>query len=374
MATNGYVFCGITTVVVVSRILYKVFGTAVGMGADDWSILVAHLFAIALTVVGTYGLADHGMGRDIWTISFDEITQVLQFLYMVELFYFLSISLLKMSILFFYMRIFTTPGTTKILWGTQAFNVLFTLSCCFAIIFQCTPVDYAWTRWDGEHQGTCLEFNPIVWTVAVVGIALDLWMLAIPLHTLRGLNLGTRKKIGVALMFIVGTLYVQIWTLSLQNPLPSPSACPYADNLRAVSCRVTIVSIFRLATLTKFANSQNITWDSWEASFVSGIEIGLGTICASMPTARAAFSRCLSVMRTRTDSQYHFSQNNMKQGSGKRSRQAGEEIDMTHRSRTWSQLESTESGDIDEESLVQRKDGELSVKNYSGVVERQVPF
>ena len=225
MATNGYVFCGITSVVVVSRVLYKVFGTAAGMGADDWSIVVAHLFAVALTVVGTYGLADHGMGKDIWTISFDDITEVLQFLYMVEVFYFLSISCLKMSILFFYMRIFTTPGTTKILWATQAFNALFTFSCCMAIIFQCTPIDFAWTRWDGEHQGKCLDFNPIVWTIAVVGIALDLWMLAIPLHTLRGLNLGTRKKIGVALMFIVGTLYVQIRSLltrCFQVPSPRP--------------------------------------------------------------------------------------------------------------------------------------------------------
>ena len=190
--------------------LYKIFGTGVGLASDDWSIAAAHIFGVGLTVVGAYGLAGHGMGTDIWTIPFDQITTLLQFMYMGELFYLLSIGCLKMSILFFYMRIFTTPGTTKILWATQGFNALFSLTSVLVTVFQCLPVDYAWTRWDGEHQGTCVNFNALVWTIAVVNIALDLWMLAVPLHTLRGLNLGWKKKLGVALMFCVGALYVQI--------------------------------------------------------------------------------------------------------------------------------------------------------------------
>lgn len=39
-----------------------------------------------------------------------------------------------------------------------------------------------------------------------MSIALDVWMLAIPLWQLRGLKLHWKKKIGVAAMFIVGTL------------------------------------------------------------------------------------------------------------------------------------------------------------------------
>ncbi len=72
--------------------------------------------------------------------------------------------------------------------------------------FQCRPIDYFWSRWDGEHQGTCVNFNAIGWANAIVGITLDLWMLAIPLNKLRGLKLSWKKKLGVTLMFCVGTL------------------------------------------------------------------------------------------------------------------------------------------------------------------------
>lgn len=39
-----------------------------------------------------------------------------------------------------------------------------------------------------------------------MSIALDLWILAIPLWQLRSLKMHWKKKVGVALMFCVGTL------------------------------------------------------------------------------------------------------------------------------------------------------------------------
>lgn len=97
---------------------------------------------------------------------------------------------------------------------------------------------------------------------------------------------------------------------------------------------------------------------------ISGTEIGLGTICACMPAARAAFTRCLSRIKGSSPSQYYFSQHNMNQGSGRVGRQTGEEIDIgTVRSRRWSQLPCTESGDTDDENLVQGRGREHSAKS-----------
>ncbi len=104
------------------------------------------------------------------------------------------------------MRIFNTPGTTKLLWASHAFNALFGLTCSFVAIFQCSPLNYVWYQWDGEHEGTCLNVNGLVWTNAIVGITLDFWVLAIPLNKLRSLNLGWKKKVAVGLMFCAGTL------------------------------------------------------------------------------------------------------------------------------------------------------------------------
>ena len=196
----------ITGIFVLGRMLFKAYGTDGGLWWDDWTILATHTCGIGLSVIGIYGLAGHGLGKDIWTLPFDDITILLQFFYFSEVFYLLNITLLKMSILFFYMRLFTTPGTKKVLWVSQIFNGLFGLACVLVAIFQCRPIDYFWSRWDGEHQGTCLNFNAIGWTNAIVGITLDLWMLAIPLNKLRGLSLSWKKKAGVTLMLCAGTL------------------------------------------------------------------------------------------------------------------------------------------------------------------------
>jgi hypothetical protein len=73
-------------------------------------------------------------------------------------------------------------------------------------IFQCRPISYYWSGWDGEHQGTCLNVNGLAWSNAAISIVLDGWMLALPISQLFGLQLHWKKKIGVAMMFVVGTL------------------------------------------------------------------------------------------------------------------------------------------------------------------------
>lgn len=47
-----------------------------------------------------------------------------------------------------------------------------------------------------------------------------------------------------------------------------------------------MVSIIRLQSLVTFANSSNLTYDNWDVNFWSTIEIGVGIICACMPTMR----------------------------------------------------------------------------------------
>lgn len=52
-----------------------------------------------------------------------------------------------------------------------------------------------------------------------------------------------------------------------------------------------MVSILRLRSLVHFANSTNPTWDNWEVSNWSVIEINVGIICATLPTTRLLLVR-----------------------------------------------------------------------------------
>ncbi|KAF9869957.1 CFEM domain-containing protein [Colletotrichum karsti] len=243
-------------VFVVIRLVHKIFASAGVLGADDWFILATLGSGIPGTVINTHGFAANGLGKDIWTVPFDRITDFGYWFFVMEPMYFAQVTLLKMSLLFFYMRIFSHNKLVRnLIWATVTFNAVFGVTFIFVAVFQCTPISFYWTKWDNEHPGTCLDINAIAWANAGISIVLDFWMLILPLSQIRGLNLHWKKKIGVAMMFFVGTF-------------------------------VTVVSILRLQSLVAFAKSQNPTWDQFEVATWSTVEINTGIICACMPSVR----------------------------------------------------------------------------------------
>ncbi|KAH8884971.1 putative PTH11-type G-protein coupled receptor protein [Thozetella sp. PMI_491] len=278
---------------VVLRFGFKLWAR-LAISSDDWWILITLLAGIPSTVVVVHGTTVNGLGKDIWTVPFDSITKFGFFFYILELLYFIQITVLKMSLMFFFLRIFPSPPVRRLLWGTVAFNVVYCLSFVLIGIFQCRPIDFYWTKWDGEHEGTCLNINALVWSNAAVSIALDVWMLAIPLWQLHGLNLQWKKKVGVGLMFCVGTF-------------------------------VTVMSVLRLQSLVTFANSMNPTWDQFGASFWTVIELNVGIICTCMPTLRLILVRMFPVLGANSrNGYYNNTDNNARSGGHSRGHTAEE--------------------------------------------------
>jgi glucan phosphoethanolaminetransferase (alkaline phosphatase superfamily) len=195
----------ITGIFVFQRFATKLFWK-LPLGLDDLFILLVMCFAIPSITINSYGLAPNGMGRDIWTLTADQITHFGMFFYIMAILYFALQTTLKLSMLFFYLRIFPTRNVRRLLWGTVAFTILFGLVFVFVAIFQCKPVNYFWTKWDGEHVGTCADVNAITVSSAAINIALDIWIMGVPLSQLKQMNLDWRKKIGVGMMFSVGVL------------------------------------------------------------------------------------------------------------------------------------------------------------------------
>ncbi len=56
------------------------------------------------------------------------------------------------------------------------------------------------------------------------------------------------------------------------------------------------MSILRLQSLVTFSNSQNPTWDQFDVSLWSIIEINVGIICTCMPTFRLILVRLFPVL------------------------------------------------------------------------------
>jgi len=196
----------ISAVFAIIRLIYKGFFTIAEFGLDDWFILIALITGLTCCCINVVGVGAYGLGRDVWTLQAAEVTKFVEFFYILEVMYFAEVALLKLSMLFFFQRIFPGREVRQVIWGTIVFNTLYGLVFVFVAIFQCSPVSFYWESWDGEHEGKCVNINALGWANAAISIVLDIWMLAIPLFQLAHLKLAWKKKVGVALMFGVGTL------------------------------------------------------------------------------------------------------------------------------------------------------------------------
>ncbi|KAK6850552.1 hypothetical protein PG987_000186 [Apiospora arundinis] len=270
--TISITFGSLSGFFVLVRLAFKLFVLKTDVGMDDWAVLATVMAGIPSSVINTHGVVSNGLGKDVWTLRDDQITNFGKFFYILEILYFFQVSLVKLSLLFFYMRIFPGREIRRLLWATVAFNCLFGMSFSLVAVFQCSPIPFYWEKWDGLHQGTCFDINAMGWSNAAISISLDIWMLAIP-------PMAAEKKIGVAAMFSVGTF-------------------------------VTIVSILRLRSLVHFAESRNPTWDQFEVANWSTIEINTGIICACMPSIRLLLVRLFPKVlggSTNGKSQYYAS-------------------------------------------------------------------
>ncbi|KAK4233325.1 hypothetical protein C8A03DRAFT_38969 [Achaetomium macrosporum] len=262
--TTNIVLAVISSATVLVRLGFKLSVTH-NVSLDDYVVFFLILVGVPSVVITHYGTVPNGLGRDIWTLTPQNITDFLFNFYLMAIFYFVQVMLVKLCLLLFYLRIFPSQTVRSLLWGTVAFDIVFGIIFFFLAIFQCSPISYFWQSWDGEHEGKCLNINAIAWANAGISIALDLWMLAVPLAQIKTLNLHWKKKIGVGLMFCVGTF-------------------------------VTVVSIIRLQALVTFGKSSNATWDNFPVSLWSTVEINVGIICTCMPTLRLLLVRLFPVL------------------------------------------------------------------------------
>lgn len=119
------------------------------------------------------------------------------------MFYISSLSVTKISILLFYNRIFVSRWFLIAVRIVMASVVLYGVAFVLALAFQCYPVRAVWDR---TLDHTCINTLAIAYACAAISIFQDLLILALPIPELIGLQVSTRKRINVMVMFGVGLL------------------------------------------------------------------------------------------------------------------------------------------------------------------------
>jgi hypothetical protein len=182
--------------------------------------------------------------------------------------------LTKISIIFLYLRIF--PKTVSARFSYVSWAVIAgLLSYCVGFLvysgFQCAPISYFWTQWDGEHKGYCNNFQ-----------------LAVYLNS--GFNMQVLSRHRSACIKLIRISFFDLIVCFL--PVPKLIAIQVKDKQRKagvvltflVGLFVTTCSMVRLKYLSHIDETTNPTYDYTAISLWSGIECEVGVICACMPT------------------------------------------------------------------------------------------
>ncbi|KAH8594252.1 hypothetical protein B0O99DRAFT_458955, partial [Bisporella sp. PMI_857] len=221
-------------------------------GLDDWIMVAAQVFtlgtAVAIGIESRYGL-----GRHVWTIPKEETIPYLKAFYASILLYNFALSLVKISILLQYRRIFTAPAMQK----TCVFGLVVIICWAITQIFLnamiCIPVA---SFWDPTIQGKCIPFLPIWFTYAIFNIITDFSIFILPFPAIKSLHLPQKQKIILFIIFALGLF----------------------------TCAI---SLYRIQFLKVAAKSTDPTWDNVNAATWSLLELSLAAVTASLPTLRA---------------------------------------------------------------------------------------
>lgn len=124
--------------------------------------------------------------------------------YIVLIFYVVTNGIVKLSILAFYLRIFTVSRRFTVLcWINIVFCTALMICFVLVIVFQCTPISNAWVL---APQGYCIDFNAATWAYSGVNVLQDLIVIVLPVMEVYALQMSLRKKIGVIMIFVLGGL------------------------------------------------------------------------------------------------------------------------------------------------------------------------
>jgi hypothetical protein len=132
--------------------------------------------------------------------------KLLQYFYWEEIFYAVALALIKVSILFFYLRIFPRHGFRVCACILLGLHICYAIAYSLTVAFQCNPIDGAWLNWTNEYGARCVSINLLGWSGAAVNIFLDLCTIFLPVPELLALNMSVKKRMQIMLMFAVGLL------------------------------------------------------------------------------------------------------------------------------------------------------------------------
>ncbi|KAI4162877.1 MAG: hypothetical protein LQ342_003594 [Letrouitia transgressa] len=246
------------------------------VGVDDYLIFVALLLTYGLNVTSFISIKS-GTGKHMITLTLDQITTIIKASSLqsdignrltnaqtdeaTQVLFGCSITVIKISILFFYSRLFPFRSFRVAAIITGGVEILWWIGLMLTAFLHCRPLAYYWDR--SIPNGYCTNDNLIGYTITSVNIVTDVIVLLMPLPWLWGLQLNLTKRLAIIGLFVLGSLYF------------SESVC--------------VAGIVRIPLLAHLALS-DLSWTGISVGIWVNVECNIGIVSACLPILRPLFT------------------------------------------------------------------------------------
>ncbi|KAF7503814.1 hypothetical protein GJ744_003255 [Endocarpon pusillum] len=231
-----------------------------GLGADDWWIIAGLVAYFGFTANAIYTILVNGGGQDYEDprYMYTNLSRYLKAEYMIGPVYALTVTLIQISIIFLYRRLFTVRGfqIASMVVGVACF-VWMVVAIVGGFLY-CIPMQ---SFWDPLIKGHCFNYHAWFLSMEIIEVLFDVVILCLPLMMIERLHLSMRKGVVLLCLFLLGGFVV-------------------------ITGIVRIVYVYqpkkRYSSFT-------------EASLWSSIHLGTAVICACLPTYRPLLDRIVSI-------------------------------------------------------------------------------
>ncbi|QSZ36825.1 hypothetical protein DSL72_006708 [Monilinia vaccinii-corymbosi] len=189
-------------IMVITRLYVKI-RTVRGVGADDWTLVIAAVCAIVYNAL-TIAQSRWGLSLPVELRPAKNLNRFTLLNFVGRPFYVVGILAFKVSLCFSYLRILSMgqPKYRLLVWIVMAVCILGHVVGSLLLIFSCNPVARSWQP--ATTPGKCIPIGPLLYGLAIMSIAFDVAVFILPMPFLYSLRMDARKKIGVIAAFALG--------------------------------------------------------------------------------------------------------------------------------------------------------------------------
>ncbi|KAH6625465.1 integral membrane protein, partial [Boeremia exigua] len=169
---------------------------------------VASLFFTSGILAMHISYANHGMGYHISEIPIANTVFIGKQLIAYQAVYYAAMASVKLSYLWFYLRIFPQPEFRKWVWTCMSLVSGYWIGSMLTIFLICRPFEMNWNP--SIPGGHCASYNIAFVTIGIFNMITDLIIMLLPIPFIRKIQMAVGTKIGLVAIFGIGLFVTAI--------------------------------------------------------------------------------------------------------------------------------------------------------------------